>query len=58
MVGLDQIVLEDGGGVAKDEVDGAVDVVVSKELVVGIGVDRRARELDRELRRRAIEEKP
>lgn len=39
MVGLDQIVLEDSGGVAKDEVDGAVDVVVSEELVVGIGVD-------------------
>ena len=32
-------VLEDGGGVAEDEVDGAVDLTATVELAIGVGVE-------------------
>lgn len=37
--GVDVAVLEDSGGVAKDEVDGAGDVAVDVELAVGVDVE-------------------
>ena len=37
--GVEVAVLEDGGGVAEDEVDGAVDVAVAVELAEGVGVE-------------------
>lgn len=37
--GVDVAVLEDGGSVAEDEVDGAVDITVSIELPEGVDVE-------------------
>lgn len=39
--GVDHAVLEDDGGVAENEVDGAVDVAFLVELTLGVNVDRR-----------------
>ncbi|CAA7394999.1 unnamed protein product [Spirodela intermedia] len=38
--GGDVAVLEDGGGVAKDEVDSAADAALAEELAQGVGVER------------------
>ncbi|KAH0467288.1 hypothetical protein IEQ34_004526 [Dendrobium chrysotoxum] len=39
LAGVDIAVLEDDGGVAEDEVDGAVDVAVAVELALAVDVD-------------------
>ena len=40
LVGEEELaVLEDGGGVVEDEVDGAGDVVLPEELAHGVGVE-------------------
>lgn len=37
--GIDIAVLEDGGGVSEDEVDGSVDIAFPEELSVGMNVE-------------------